>query len=159
MCRAKRGSLELLAHREFRGPQGAQGPQGEQGITVNTAPNSFFIISLHTRIGYSGTNNVNPLHMFQMPFAATLVEVSFVSRGIDTTDGDETYTIDVEENGTSVLNSAIAITADNTPVVGTISDAAIADNSKIEVILGLGGTTPLIRSPSVLLTFKVAHTD
>jgi len=92
-----------------------------------------------------------------MPFAATLVEVSVCVRDIDTSSGNETYTIDLEEAGTSVLSSAISLTADNTPVVGTISDSAIADNAKMEVVLTLGGTTPTIDDITALITYKVAH--
>lgn len=118
-------------------------------------PNSYFVVSLTSDGQYTST--VNPLRTFQMPFAATLVEVSACARDIDTADADETYTIDVEEAGTSVLSSAISITADNTPVVGTISDSAIADNAKMEVVLTLGGTSPAIDDITVLLTFKVGH--
>lgn len=100
------------------------------------------------------TATLDPVHTFQMPFAATLTEVSVCARDIDTTDTDETYTVDVEEAGTSVLSSAISITADNTPVVGTISDSSIADNAKIEVVFTLGGTTPSINDTTVLLTFQ-----
>ncbi len=123
------------------------------------APNSFFTIALWTPNAFGGVSAQDPLQTFQMPFAATLVEVSVTARDIDTSDGDETYTIDVEENGTSVLSSPIAITADNTPVVGTISDTAIADNAKIEVVLTLGGTSPNITTTTILFTFKVAHTN
>ncbi|RLF26646.1 MAG: hypothetical protein DRN05_06740 [Thermoplasmata archaeon] len=121
------------------------------------SPNSYFTIAL-THDGQE-TATVDPVFTFQMPFAATLVEVSACARDIDTADGDETYTIDVEEAGTSVLSSAVSITADNTPVVGTVSDDAIADDAKVEVVLTLGGTTPAIDDLTVLLTFKVAHTN
>lgn len=119
-------------------------------------PNSYFTVAI-CRDGQFNTT-VNPLAAFQMPFAATLTEVSCHARDIDTTNTDETYTIDIEEAGTSVLSSAISILADDTCYVGTISDSAIADNAKIEVVLTLGGTTPTIDDITVLLTFKVAHT-
>jgi len=92
------------------------------------SPKSYFTICLTSDGQY--TASLDPLRTFQMPFAATLVEVSVCARDIDTADGDETYTIDIEEGGTSVLSSAISITADNTPVVGTISDSDIADTQK-----------------------------
>jgi hypothetical protein len=123
------------------------------------APNSFFTIALWTPNAFGGVSSQDPLQTFQMPFAATLVEISVTARDIDTSDGDETYTIDVEENGTSVLSSPIAITADNTPVVGTISDNAIADNAKMEVVLTSGGTSPNITTTTILFTFKIAHTN
>lgn len=121
------------------------------------APYSYFTIALS--VNGQETATVDPAATFQMPFAATLVEVSVCARDIDTTDTDETYTVDIEEAGTTVLSSAISITADNTPVVGTVSDSTIADNAKIEAVLTLGGTTPTIDDLTILLTFKVAHTN
>jgi len=104
------------------------------------------------------TGNLDPLRTFQMPYAATLVEVSVCARDIDTSSGNETYTIDVEEAGTTVLSSAISIVADNTAVVGTVSDSTIADNAKIEIVLTAGGTSPTLDDLTVLLVFKVLHT-
>lgn len=121
------------------------------------APNAYFTIAL-THEGQE-TATVDPISTFQMPFAATLVEVSVAARDIDTADGNETYTVDLEEAGTSVLSSAVSITADNTPVVGTVSDTSIADNAKMEVVLTLGGATPAIDDLTVLLTFKKAHVN
>ena len=125
------------------------------GNNYLAAPNSYFTIALHHEGQETAT--LDPVATFQMPFAATLTEVSVCARDIDTVDLDETYTVDLEEAGVSVLSSAISITADNTPVVGTISDSAIADNAKIEVVLTLGGTTPAIDDLTIFLTFKVAH--
>ena len=122
-------------------------------------PNSYFTIAIH----HEGQENatVNPISLFQMPFAATLVEVSAAARAADSGDADETYTIDLEEAGTSVLSSPISISraAPQTPVVGTVSDSAIGDNAVMEVVLTLGGTTPTIDDVTVLMTFKVAHTN
>lgn len=119
------------------------------------APNAYFTIPICKDGQFTAT--VDPIATFQMFTAATLVEVSACARDIDTVSGNETYTVDLEEAGTSVLSSAISITADNTPVVGTVSDATIADNAKMEVVLTLGGTTPTLDDLTVLLTFKVAH--
>jgi len=121
------------------------------------APNSYFTLALH----HEGqeTSTLDPAATFQMPFAATLVEVSVCARAIDTSSGDETYTVDLEEAGASVLSNAISISASNTPVVGTISDTSIADNAKMEVVLTLGGTTPAIDDLTVLLTYKASHTN
>jgi len=121
------------------------------------AGNSYFTVA----INHDGqeTATVNPIKVFQMPFAATLVEVSAGARDIDTTDANETYTIDIEDDGTTTLSAAIAIVADATPVVGTVSAGTIADNSVIEAVLTIGGTTPTIDDITVLLTFKVAHTS
>ena len=118
-------------------------------------PNSYFTTVICKDGQYTAT--VNPLAAFQMPFGATLVEVSAHCRDLDTGDADETYTIDLEDDGTSVLSSAISLTADDTAVVGTISSATVADNSKMEVVLTLGGTTPTIDDITVMITWKVGH--
>lgn len=142
------------------------GAQQEVAVAISTtsyffnfqaAGNAYFTIAVHHEGQETAT--LDPAATFQMPFAATLVEVSVAARDIDTADADETYTVDLEEAGTSVLSAAAAITADNTPVVGAVSDSAIADNAKMEVVLTLGGTTPTIDDLTVLLTFKVGHTN
>ena len=122
------------------------------------APKSYFTVCITKTGQYSST--VNPVAKFQMPFAATLVEVSACARAADNGDGDETYTVDIEEAGTTVLDAAIAISRDapGTPVVGTITDSTIADNAAIEVVLTIGGTSPTLDDLTVLLTFSVAHT-
>ena len=119
-------------------------------------PKSYFTMVLTSDGQHAAT--VDPLFTFQMPFAATLTEMSACARDLDVA-GTNSYTVDLEEAGTSVLDSAIALVADNTPVVGTISDAALADNAKMEVVLTLAGnTTPTVDDLTVLLVFTVAHT-
>jgi len=118
-------------------------------------PNSFFTMAFTSDGQHTAT--VNPLFTFQMPFAATLTEFSAAARDIDTAQ-NETYIFDLEEAGTTVLSTTAALTADNTPVVGVISDSAIADNAKMEIVMTLGGSTPTIDDLTVLLTFKVGHT-
>ena len=113
-----------------------------------------FVIAIHHEGQETAT--VDPIATFQMPMKATATEVSVCARDIDTVDTDETYTVDIEEAGTSILSSAISITADNTCVVGTISDSALADNAKIEVVLTLGGTTPTIDDLTILMMMEQA---
>jgi len=102
------------------------------------------------------TSSVANLTTFQMPFKATVIEVSVCARDIDTADGDETYTVDIKEGGTTILNSTMNITADNTVVVGTLDDTTLADNAKITVDLTLGGTTPALDDLTILMTLKRA---
>ncbi len=119
-------------------------------------PNSYFTICI-TKTGQY-TSTLDPVATFQMPFAATLVEVSASARDLDVA-GTNAYTVDLEEAGSTVLNSAIALTADNTPVVGSILDSALADNAKMEVVLTLSGdTTPALDDLTVLITCKIGHT-
>jgi len=124
--------------------------------TKLASPNSFFTVCINKDGQF--TASLDPIATFQMPFGATLTEVSASARDLDTAQ-NETYTIDLEDDGTSALSSAIALTADNTPVVGTISSASVADNSKMEVVLALGGSTPAIDDITVLITYKVGHTN
>lgn len=119
------------------------------------SPNAYFTICV-TKSGQY-TSSVDPIATFQMFTSATLVEVSACARLLDTADGNETYAIDIEEGGVSVLSSAISLTASNTPVVGTVSDSSIADNAKIEISLTLGGTSPALDDLTVLMTFKTGH--
>jgi hypothetical protein len=124
--------------------------------TKLAAPNSFFTICITKTGQYTAT--LDPIATFIMPFGATLTEVSATARDLDVA-GTNAYTVDVEDDGTTVLSSAIALTADNTPVVGTVSAGTIADNSKMEVVLTLSGdTTPALDDLTVLLTFKVSQT-
>jgi len=132
-------------------------PTADRTVTVpdadvNLANVGIFTIALS--VNGQETTTLDPAAMFQMPFAATLLEVSVAARDIDTSDGNEEYSVDIEEAGTTVLSAAISITADATAVVGTVSDSAIADNAAIEVVLTLGGTTPAIDDLTVLLTFQ-----
>jgi hypothetical protein len=122
--------------------------------TKLAAPNSYFTVPLAAQGQITST--LDPVFTFQMPFSATLVEVSATIRAI-TTGGAETYTVDLEEAGTTVLNAPISIIASNTPVVGVVDDATIADNAKMEVVLTLGGASPTVDNLTVLCTFKVAH--
>ncbi len=119
-------------------------------------PNSFFTMAF-TAAGQF-TSTLDPIFTFQMPFAATLTEVSASARDLDVA-GTNAYVVDLEEAGTTVLSTTVALTADNTPVVGVISDSAIADNAKMEILLTLSGdTSPTVDDLTVLLTFKSGHT-
>ena len=147
-------ATQTLTNKTLSGASNTLSDIGNSSLTAGLA---YFTVALH----HEGQETVtlDPAATFQMPFAATLVEVSVAARDIDTADADETYTVDLEEAGTTVLSSAVSIAADNTPVVGTVSDSAIADNAKMELVLTLGGTSPAIDDLTVLLTFKVDHTS
>lgn len=120
------------------------------------APNAYFTVPMTYRGRF--TTTVSPLATYQMPFAATLSEVSAAARRLNT-EGNETYQINCLEAGTTVLSSQISLTANETAVVGTVSDASIADNAKMTMVLTLGGSTPQLDDLMVLMTFKVAHTS
>ena len=118
--------------------------------------NSYWTVTFDKEGQY--TTTTDPIATFQMPFAATLVEVSATALDINTTIGNESYILDLEEAGVSVLNNGtVAIGADNTPAVGTIFDATIADNAKMEILLTLAGPVPTLDDLTISLVFKVAH--
>lgn len=118
--------------------------------TKLAAPKSYFTVGVKMGDLASATDD---LREFQMPFAATLVEVSAVVQAAS----GSAATVDVLEAGTTVLTAPIDVkTAAGTPQVAAPADAAIADNAVIGVKLtqtGSGATT----GGFVLLTFKVAH--
>jgi hypothetical protein len=116
-------------------------------------PNSYFTVSFHC--SRQLTASVTRLFAFQMPFAATAVEVSASARASGGT--APTLTIDVLEAGTTILTSPVSVTAGSN-TVATPSDTAIADNAAITVNAVVGGTTPTWDDISVMITFKVAHT-
>lgn len=133
------------------------------GASLNVTANTTFSGTLYgapfmmviTKDGQY-TSSVANLTTFQMPFKATVIEVSVCARDIDTTDGDETYQVDIKEGGTTILNSTMNITADNTVVVGTLDDTSLADDAKITVDLTLGGTSPALDDLTILITLKRA---
>ncbi|MDA8137988.1 MAG: hypothetical protein M0036_04970 [Desulfobacteraceae bacterium] len=90
----------------------------------------------------------------KMPFAARVISVTASAETIDLTSGDETYTVDVLEAGTSILSSAISIAAQATVYQGTVSDAALADEAVVTGVLTAAGTTPSISTVTVLLVLK-----
>ena len=119
--------------------------------------NSYWTVTFDKEGQY--TTTTDPIATFQMPFAATLVEVSATAVDINTSGtADQIYRIFLEEAGTNVLDSTgCNITTDNTPAVATVSDTAIADNAKMEVNVTLSGDTPLLDDLTISLVFKVAH--
>ena len=120
-------------------------------VTKSGAMGVPFMVPLHCSRQLTAT--VTSLFAFQMPFKATLVEVSATARASGGT--SPTLSIDVKEAGTTVLSSAMSITA-GTVTVGTISDSSIADNAKITVDATIGGTSPTWDDITVLLTFERA---
>jgi len=86
---------------------------------------------------------------FKIPFGVTLIGVSATARASGGT--SPTLTVDVKDDGTSVLSSPVAVTAGSVSE-GTISTATIADESVIDIVLTIGGSTPTWNDITVLLT-------
>ncbi len=88
---------------------------------------------------------------FQVPFKAHVLGVSATARASGGT--SPTLTVDVQEGGTTILSSAISITA-GTVSEGTVSDTSLADESTITIDLAIGGTSPTWDDITVLLTLR-----
>lgn len=85
---------------------------------------------------------------FDLPFKARVVGVQANARASGGT--SPTLTVDVLAGGTTILSSAISITA-GTVSHGTISTAALADEASITVDLTIGGTSPTWNDITVVL--------
>jgi hypothetical protein len=120
--------------------------------TKLAAPKSFFTIAVAFKDLAAEDDD---LREFQMPFAATLVEVSASCQSATGT----TATVDVLEAGASILTAAIDVkTAAGTPQVAAPANAAVADNAVVGVKLSQTGAGATAGGFAVL-TFKVAHTS
>jgi len=145
-------NMSDVVHTHSGNPEGGTIPNGSLDN-----PNSYFTVSLHCSRQLTAT--VDPLFAFQMPTGATLIEASCFARSSGGT--SPTLTIDIEDGGISVGGSfpqAVTVGAANiavaTPAAGS---ADIADNSAIEVVATVGGTTPTWDDITVAITFKAGH--
>lgn len=93
---------------------------------------------------------------FQLPFACKVVEVSAFVKGSGT--GAGATEIDINEGGTSILSAVMSIASaaagDARYVVGTLADAALADNAKITVDIDAVPATTASTDLTVLLTLE-----
>ena len=121
--------------------------------TTNPSPASpgYEVIPLF--YSYSTTATVT-MERIKVPFPYHVVSVTASCESADYTDTDETYTVDVKEAGTSILSAPIGLAAAATVYDGTVSDAELADESILTVVLTVGGTTPSINGVDVLLVLK-----
>lgn len=95
------------------------------------------------------TADVTAVSRFKLPFAARVVGVSASARASG--GSAPTLTVDVLDDGTSVLLAPIAVTA-GAVAEGTVASPAVADESVITVDLAIGGTNPTWDDITVLLT-------
>lgn len=91
---------------------------------------------------------------FQLPFPCHVIGATFSAETIDLTSTDETYTVDIQEAGTTMLSSAVSIVAADTVYAGTFSDTEIADEAIVTIVLTVAGTTPSITDLSGMLILK-----
>lgn len=111
--------------------------------------NGIQVVPFHISGQYTATTA--SVVKLQLPFKADVLGVSATARASGGT--SPTLTVDVKEGGTSILSSAISITA-GTVSEGTVSDTSLADESAITVDLTIGGTSPTWNDITVLLTLR-----
>lgn len=116
--------------------------------TANFPPGATGVMVLPFHISGQYTVTTAGAVKFNMPFPCRLITVQATARVSGGT--SPTLTVDLKEAGTTVLSSAISITA-GTVSEGTISDADIADEAAITVDLTIGGTSPTWNDIGVLL--------
>ena len=97
------------------------------------------------------TASVTAVARLKLPFAARVLGVSAAAR--DSGGTSPTLTVDIEDDGESILTSAVSVTE------GAVAQAAIdaakaviADESELTVDLAITGTTPTWDDVDVLLT-------
>lgn len=123
-------------------------PRPAEAATQNYITDvSVQVIALHISGQYTATTD--PVSKFKMPFPCRIVGVSATARASGGT--TPTLTVDLEDDTVSVLSSAISVTA-GTVSEGTIANAAVVDESVMEVVLTIGGTTPTWNDITVLVT-------
>ncbi len=89
---------------------------------------------------------------FKLPFPAVVLGVSASARASGGT--SPTLTVDVNDDGTTILSSDITVTAGSV-AEGTLASttaATIADESVITIDLTIGGTSPTWDDIDVLIT-------
>lgn len=92
---------------------------------------------------------------FKAPWPARVVHISARAGVIDTSSTNETYTVNVQQGTTSLVSSAITISAADTIYDGSLTaNPDIPDEATVSVILTLGGTTPSISDVTVFLAIK-----
>lgn len=116
--------------------------------TPNVAVGAGQVMVLPLFISGQRTATVTPVK-FAMPQPCDMLGVGATARASGGT--SPTLTVDVQDDAVSILSAAISITA-GTWSEGTVSTAAIGDESVMTVVLTIGGTTPTWDDITVLLT-------
>lgn len=129
-------------------PAFALGPQYARAATPNVAVGAGQVMTLPLFIAGQRTATVTPIK-FAMPQPCDMIGVGATARASGGT--SPTLTVDVQDDASSILSAPISITA-GTWSEGTISSAAIADESVMTVVLTIGGTTPTWDDITVMLT-------
>ncbi len=122
-----------------------------QAATPNVAVGAGQVVVIPFHISGQYTATSGAVVKFNMPFPCDVLGVGATARASGGT--TPTLTVDVLAGGSpaSILSSAISITA-GTYSEGTVSTAAIADETPVQVNLTIGGTSPTWNDITVLIT-------
>lgn len=105
------------------------------------------VITLHLSGQY--TASTTAVARFAMPFPCRIVGVAASARASGGT--SPTLTVDLKDDGTSVLSSAISVTAGSI-AEGTVANPTVGDESAMTLDFTIGGTTPTWNDITVLVT-------
>lgn len=120
--------------------------------TKNLSVASPGVVLVPLQITGDVTASTDDIAVIKLPFRAYVMGVSATARASSGT--DETLTVDVEDDGTSILSAPIAVTA-AAVAEGTVSTKQIADESLVSIDLAIGGTdTPTFTDITILLTLQ-----
>lgn len=117
--------------------------------TQNYSVSQSGVVTIPIQVSGQYIATTDPVARFKLPFAAQLIGVTATARASGGT--SPTLTVDLEDDGTTVLSSAISITA-GTVSEGTITSTSVADESLLDVVLTIGGTSPTWDDITVLIT-------
>lgn len=95
------------------------------------------------------TANTTAVSRFALPFPARVVGVTAAARASGGT--TPTLTVDLLDDGTSVLSAPVSVTAGSVSE-GTIANAAVADESVMTINLAITGTSPTWNDITILVT-------
>lgn len=107
------------------------------------------VVTIPIQVSGQYTATTAAVARFKLPFAARVIGVSCSARASGGT--SPTLTIDVNDDGTTILSGDVTVTAGSVSE-GTISTAAVADESVVTVDLTIGGTSPTWDDITVLIT-------
>jgi hypothetical protein len=87
---------------------------------------------------------------FAMPFKARAISAQASCNTISGT-ATPTNSVDINDDGTTILSADMAVDTADTVVFGTIASASIADESVITIDFTITGTTPTFDDCTVVL--------
>lgn len=116
--------------------------------TTNASPGADVVV-LPVHLPGQHTADAADIAAIKIPFEARVLGVSATARASGGT--NPTLTVDVQEDGSSILSTPVAVTA-GTVAEASVSDTVLADEATLTLDLAIGGTSPTWDDVTVLLT-------